>query len=898
MKSIHIKLLSLFLFAILLFSYLPESKPLQNKKGVWPPSHIKVKFLPRVNIVHLEDADIDTEYNFLASIPMTVFHYNGTVYQSLLIPDTISMPVEYIMEDWKTYLDEWGGVRHINFIGDVPEYKKIQFKNFYDVEWQNVTNITGNSFEVADLIAIHDWENSSRAIIAPYKQILSDDDIESISNAAVIASLYNAPLLFTSPSLMGQNTTNVLEELGVNSVVMVEIGDVINDTVDSQLASMGIAVEASLTTENSIISYIMNLTNQSMLCAIIYNWQNLPASLYGARYGGYVLFLPDNIASLSNNVEEMLKNLKMLNKKVTEPYKLPDEVRYGEQTIANDFYNWLDGLGGNDPDDLEIVVTFNTATYYDPSNGFSVTFERALNGDPSDLTANGAITGRMPLNFTGNIALVNRGGTYRATIFANPRPNHTTLCMNAYEVQHTVNAGSPVVDSWGTNHIVNEIFGWPYRGWCAENNYFPWQDIFNNTPNLSPILPPGPGDGPDCDPSIFASFIGKGYEAHFHSGAYAGTGSHPAQPDVPNIGFVADVENGSTYLYFSCHGGGTGIAIREYDNGIAQDYNGEAWGSPYWPDDDGRTYDGSAGGYYTQTDLDNDLGNTHSLLIGYNACSMANGEMNEVLLEHGGIMSIGSYTSVSFTGSGWWWNLFTYLITHENYSFGEAATYATARTAPLYAPNTGQRGTDSSLYYVCYGDPMVKFVKPEWTSPEPEMLNIFYGGHKPDGFTVSISFNLSLSKGWNLITLPVENNYTASSLYADIPGCNIILSWNASIADFDLYVPGSPNDFVIENGTGYLIGVENDTFLNITGMPIESVNVPLYIGWNMLGWFNSTPTNASSLLNSIPGCNIVLKWNNSKEDFDLYAPGVPNNFIIKQGDGFLIAVNQESIWHG
>ncbi|HEC77410.1 MAG TPA: hypothetical protein ENI33_09195 [Thermoplasmatales archaeon] len=162
----------------------------------------------------------------------------------------------------------------------------------------------------------------------------------------------------------------------------------------------------------------------------------------------------------------------------------------------------------------------------------------------------------------------------------------------------------------------------------------------------------------------------------------------------------------------------------------------------------------------------------------------------------------------------------------------------------------------------------------------------------------TISFNLSLSKGWNLITLPVENNYTASSLYADIPGCNIILSWNASIADFDLYVPGVPNDFVIENGTGYLIGVENDTFLNITGMPIESVNVPLYIGWNMLGWFNSTPTNASSLLNSILGCNIVLKWNNSKEDFDLYAPGVPNNFIIKQGDGFLVAVDEQSIWHG
>ncbi|HEC82450.1 MAG TPA: hypothetical protein ENI53_01010 [Thermoplasmatales archaeon] len=66
----------------------------------------------------------------------------------------------------------------------------------------------------------------------------------------------------------------------------------------------------------------------------------------------------------------------------------------------------------------------------------------------------------------------------------------------------------------------------------------------------------------------------------------------------------------------------------------------------------------------------------------------------------------------------------------------------------------------------------------------------------------------------------------------------------------------------------------------------------------MLGWFREEQTTADSLLNSIQGCNIILRWNASIADFDLYAPGVPNNFVIKRGDGFLVAVNEQSIWHG
>ncbi|HEC76585.1 MAG TPA: hypothetical protein ENI33_04930, partial [Thermoplasmatales archaeon] len=180
------------------------------------------------------------------------------------------------------------------------------------------------------------------------------------------------------------------------------------------------------------------------------------------------------------------------------------------------------------------------------------------------------------------------------------------------------------------------------------------------------------------------------------------------------------------------------------------------------------------------------------------------------------------------------------------------------------------------------------------------ILTAEYNGHNDSVvFNINSSlFSFMLYKGWNLITLPCENSYNASSLFNDIEGCSIILGWNANVQDFIIYVPGSPYDFAIENGKGYFIGMSHDSIFSLVDIPVQNVSVHLYIGWNILGWFNSWQTNASSLYNAIQGCTLVLKWNASMQDFDLYAPGVPNDFVIARGEGFLVAVDEESEWHG
>lgn len=180
------------------------------------------------------------------------------------------------------------------------------------------------------------------------------------------------------------------------------------------------------------------------------------------------------------------------------------------------------------------------------------------------------------------------------------------------------------------------------------------------------------------------------------------------------------------------------------------------------------------------------------------------------------------------------------------------------------------------------------------------VISAKYGWHN-DSVVFEINSGLCsllFKKGWNLVTLPVKNNYTASLLYADIEECNIILRWNTTLQDFDLYVPGSPYNFAMQDGIGYFIGVKNDSIFSMVDFPIQEVNISLVVGWNCLGWFSSWQTNASSLYNEISNSSIILLWNPEKKDFHIYVSGSPYDFSVKRGDGFFVATSKQGTWHG
>jgi hypothetical protein len=677
-------------------------------------------FFGRCAVVHVDESSLSTTYNFYATVPALYFHEAAESYGSLLITDSSdSNSAFYTLEDWAAYLTDQNEYGSIIYVGSVSASFQLIVEGM--VPHSEIISFEGSADEIAAEIAMSEWPSSSQAVLC----VRSEESADCLNGAAAAAGwagVNNCPVLWTDGTTLGNASSIALSGMGVTQIWLFDYTGAVSGDLLDELAAMSIAV-TEFSDPADLIPATLSLTGQSVACVYKDEMQSLPAALAAARYGGYVLQLPESLDRLNHQAMIDLRSiLPMGDTKLAEP--VPGADASGSAVLAAEFYTFLEGVGGSDPSQLEFVLTFSD------QNVFPATFERSISGDLSDPTRDGAVPGRFPLDWVDNIGTINRGALYEAVIHANPRPDHVTIAMNAYEVQYWDDYSFD--DNWFSGLVVNEIFGWPEEGWTAANNYFPgWPP---SQPDLDPLWPVAMDAGDTgCCPGQYATFYGEGYEPHFHSGSQPGTGTHPSQPGVPLCGFVQDVIDGSTFLYFSCHGGGTVIAVRNEDNGVAQDNYTIAFGDPYWPDNDGRVYDGSAGGDYYESDLDEDFDNMHSIIIAYNACSMANGNMNEIGLNHGAIGSIGSLASVSFDGSGWWWNIWAHLITAENFTVGEAAAYCNARVSTVYTPPSATPGVDETLQYVLYGDPMVSFVDPGASAPQPLQRHVAYGPHYPDG---------------------------------------------------------------------------------------------------------------------------------------------------------------------
>jgi hypothetical protein len=162
-----------------------------------------------------------------------------------------------------------------------------------------------------------------------------------------------------------------------------------------------------------------------------------------------------------------------------------------------------------------------------------------------------------------------------------------------------------------------------------------------------------------------------------------------------------------------------------------------------------------------------------------------------------------------------------------------------------------------------------------------------------------ITINLSLYQGWNLITIPMGNEWTAESLGQNISGCSLVLMFNGSIQEFTTHVVGnSYDDFPIAEGMGYFVRVHSDTVWGCTGLSIPSVNVTVYKGWNTIGWYHEYNTTAQSLGENV-STSLVLAFNATTQDFMTYVMNSGyDNFAIAQGMGVFIQTNTPGWWQG
>ena len=162
--------------------------------------------------------------------------------------------------------------------------------------------------------------------------------------------------------------------------------------------------------------------------------------------------------------------------------------------------------------------------------------------------------------------------------------------------------------------------------------------------------------------------------------------------------------------------------------------------------------------------------------------------------------------------------------------------------------------------------------------------------------------DITLFEGWNLITIPLQNNFTASTLINYIPGSIMVSCFDAENQTYESYVSGDPPlyDFPIKDGYGYFIYMTQEKTIYFFGDTINSVSVPLYVGYNMIGWYQLYNTTASGLLSAISGALIASIFDSVNQTYKSYAVGdpPPYDFTVTKGLGVFIWADQPSVWNG
>ena len=145
------------------------------------------------------------------------------------------------------------------------------------------------------------------------------DCLASATEAAVLASILNAPLLYTSPSEVPQTTVDTLYKLGVKHVFLVDLGGYLSSGARTQLTTIA-SLQQHFISYESIYNYIREITNRNdVIFSTIDSWSywNVtdlavagempcalsigPAAYIAAQHGSPVLII-DNHPELSSAV--------------------------------------------------------------------------------------------------------------------------------------------------------------------------------------------------------------------------------------------------------------------------------------------------------------------------------------------------------------------------------------------------------------------------------------------------------------------------------------------------------------------------------------------------------------------------------------------------------------------
>jgi len=520
----------------------------------------------------------------------------------------------------------------------------------------------------------------------------------SAANAAVIASLHHAPLLYVSEDAIPSVTATAFTALGVNTVIFVERGDIGKVSFPA-----GITVQADLTDMQDIIDHIKTYDGSENFITVTSLKTGkgffAPATYLAAYHGSPVLRIEDakgNPAAMADRIETWRLGDGDYYHGARAPAHLPDADEPVDQNPIRLLTAMLQFLRSKDPSVLPPLGMdadrYWRAEMHNETKQWIASYNLDLKGQEaycfvaprtdiylplhSVMIGNNSYAGHIPGDTPAySSAIIVRSVLYPALIFANPNRNTTTSQLMNF----------PDGDSWTYNNGQTEI---TYSSRTVKQ----------------------------CFSSHFRTFEGHClWDAHLQT-----------------------MNNGVSAFYYSGHGtGGSGISAQYYqtehcnypeqiwwdawrgysgfDNWRIVRNNGKSWYNPEPP----SLYD------IIQYDhVDRLLGNLKSCAVFYQSCSTGDGYGPMVYLDHGAVLWYGNAGSGLCPEADLMDDKFFESTMVHGETVGQAYSkevwlhyrdFTTLDPVSMYGSSTRRITTLQCIY----GDPTLVVFSPEWISPVP-----------------------------------------------------------------------------------------------------------------------------------------------------------------------------------
>ncbi|MBD3160100.1 MAG: hypothetical protein GF309_15075 [Candidatus Lokiarchaeota archaeon] len=523
-----------------------------------------------------------------------------------------------------------------------------------------------------------------------------DSYFESSANAAVLASLMNAPLLYTGERTVPTVTLDAANRLGAEVVILVDPHNIHSTEVESQLETTGIL--SVLDNYPMVTDWIKTLSGQNDVIATVPQVSSnefYPAAALSGAFHGAPIF---SLCGDDNQVTTMAES-------TWAPYKIGPEIeiyvtsRYSTRTENG----WYDDRIPNMYTMRKSVDTFesflDTRGAYNSSAGQSTvllspidlikpSFDRSLQTHFSP--------GRIPArNAELASVMISKAILHRFLFRTAESSDDTLLSLYAYT------DGASYFDNFGNVRNIYQI----------EDTRDPLQDMGFNT--LMHVGVNEVFNSLDTQVSLWA------FSTHGTLTRYPA--DPPARPNGVGYFSFRDVD--------SPYGFEESVSNRESSEDADQLVNPVAF-----------TAENAHHVIRTTNDLSGAVDNIGSPIVFLTACLLGGSQLPIQLMEHGAVGVMGSPRTVYFRAAGLLSTLVIESLANGT-ATGEALTSALDTVSMDYSDPLGYEPVDYANQYILFGDPEINLYEPDSTpritSSDPTSNT--YGTHTPARGVASIA---------------------------------------------------------------------------------------------------------------------------------------------------------------